>query len=85
MQWLNLLPVLACSLMMLFCMKGMFGGHKHGKRDENTKTDAYHQDVQSLQIKMADLMEQNHRLSTELDVLKQSNLSKEAGNSRYNS
>ncbi|NTZ19448.1 DUF2933 domain-containing protein [Paenibacillus sp. JMULE4] len=32
MNWLQLLAFLACPLMMLFCMKGMFGGNKIRKR-----------------------------------------------------
>ncbi|MEH7015131.1 MULTISPECIES: DUF2933 domain-containing protein [Bacillus] len=32
MQWLNVLLLLLCPLMMFFCMKGMHGGHKGQQR-----------------------------------------------------
>jgi hypothetical protein len=70
MTWVQILLLLACPLMMLFCMKGMFSGNK----DKNTKAD--HQqpsqaDVQALQIKVADLIEQNHALTKEMQSLKE--------------
>lgn len=72
MQWLSILAALACPLMMVFCMKGMLGGHKHGAK-ENTSSElgVTSQELQSLQIKMAELMEQNHHLSKEIESLKQ--------------
>ena len=46
-------------------MKGMFSGNKE------TKGSQIHQsDLHSLQIKMADLMEQNHKLTQEVESLK---------------
>ena len=37
MEWLQLLTLLICPLMMIFCMKGMFGHskhhHTHGTKD----------------------------------------------------
>lgn len=67
MGWETLL-LLACPLMMLFCMKGMFSGNK----EKETKGNQTQQqsDFQSLQIKMADLMEQNHKLTQEVENLK---------------
>ncbi|UYG98066.1 DUF2933 domain-containing protein [Cytobacillus firmus] len=64
MSW-ELLLLLACPLMMLFCMKGMFSGNKESKVNQ---TQQY--ELQSLQIKMADLMEQNHKLTQEIENLK---------------
>ena len=64
MSW-ELLLLLACPLMMVFCMKGMFSGNKESKGDQTQQSD-----LQSLQLKMADLMEQNHKLSQEMENLK---------------
>ncbi|MBS2762936.1 MULTISPECIES: DUF2933 domain-containing protein [Bacillus] len=69
MTWLQILLFLACPLMMLFCMKGMFSGHK----DKNTKTDQQltsPKELQTLQKKMAELIEQNHKLTKEKESLK---------------
>lgn len=69
MNWLQLLAFLACPLMMLFCMRGMFLGNK----DKNTglvQTHVSQQEFQQLQIEMADLMEQNHKQMKEIEALK---------------
>lgn len=67
-EWLILL---ACPLMMLFCMKGMFSGS--GKKDCNTKnaqsTDTS-TDVASLQKQMNMITEQNKLLLEEINELK---------------
>ncbi|WP_336788284.1 DUF2933 domain-containing protein [Paenibacillus sp. MMO-177] len=70
MQWLSILAVFACPLMMLFCMKGMFSGHKHSSAKKDCHNSS-NQNVQSLQLKMAELMEQNHKLTKEIENLKQ--------------
>ncbi|WP_199622537.1 DUF2933 domain-containing protein [Paenibacillus alkalitolerans] len=69
MQWLQVLALLACPLMMLFCMKGMFGGSKESKTAsaQSHGTDIV---IQQLQIHLADLMEQNHKLMKEIETLK---------------
>ncbi|MCY9659489.1 DUF2933 domain-containing protein [Paenibacillus chondroitinus] len=87
MEWLKILPLLACPLMMIFCMKGMFTGHKHtdGKENTNGLASVSAQELQSLQIKMADLIEQNHHLSKEVHSLKQSQTTKESNNIKENS
>lgn len=64
MSW-ELLLLLACPLMMLVCMKGMFSGNKESKANQTNQTD-----LQSLQIKMADIMEQNHKLTQEIENIK---------------
>ncbi|MGF9714960.1 MULTISPECIES: DUF2933 domain-containing protein [Paenibacillus] len=69
MNWLQLLAFLACPLMMLFCMKGMFGGNKN-KKTGAVNTSVSQQESQQLQIKMADLMEQNHKQMKEIEDLK---------------
>jgi hypothetical protein len=69
MNWLQLLTFLACPLMMLFCMKGMFSGSKD-KNTGSAQTHVSQHDMQQLQIKMADLIEQNHKLSNEIETLK---------------
>ncbi|MCM3164113.1 MULTISPECIES: DUF2933 domain-containing protein [Bacillaceae] len=66
MGWETLL-LLACPLMMLFCMKGMFSGNKEKETKGNQTQQS---DLQSLQIKMADLIEQNHKLTQEVENLK---------------
>ncbi|TFE27463.1 DUF2933 domain-containing protein [Cohnella luojiensis] len=83
MQWLNILAVLACPLMMIFCMKGMFFGNKNtdGKGQTNGQTGVSTQDFQNLQIKIAEMMEQNHNLTKELQSLKQSQTINESNNS----
>ncbi len=55
--------------MMLFCMKGMFSGNKH-KQSDSAQAHASQQEIQQLQIKMADLMEQNHKQMQEIEALK---------------
>ncbi len=69
MDWLHILTFLACPLMMLFCMKGMFSGSKD-KNNGSAQTNVSQHDMQQLQIKMADLIEQNHILTKEIDILK---------------
>ncbi|MDF0727715.1 DUF2933 domain-containing protein [Cytobacillus sp. S13-E01] len=64
MSW-ELLLLIACPLMMVFCMKGMFSGKKESKENLTQQSD-----LQSLQLKMADLMEQNNKLSQEMENLK---------------
>jgi predicted transcriptional regulator len=71
-EWLLLL---ACPLMMLFCMKGMFSGNKKGKKSTATSnvpsTSQVSNELQTLQIKMAELMEQNHQLMKEMKSIKE--------------
>ncbi|WP_229683016.1 DUF2933 domain-containing protein [Virgibacillus oceani] len=75
MNW-ELLILLACPLMMLFCMKGMFGGNKNKdlKEDSNNNQlqSSQQDELQSVQLKMVDLMEQNHQLMEEVKALKAS-------------
>lgn len=70
MEWLSFLFLLACPLMMLFCMKGMFSGNKQAdapKAQVQAKQPQVSvQDMQALQIKMAEMMEQNHNLMKEI-------------------
>lgn len=68
MQWLL---YLACPLMMIFCMMGVFGGNKNKKTDDS-KSNVSQQELQNLQIKMADLMEENQKLAMEVQVMKES-------------
>lgn len=68
MNWSTLL-YLACPLIMIFCMIGMRGS-------KNVKTHmeepvASQQELQQLQIKMAELIEKNHHLSSEVQTLKE--------------
>lgn len=70
MNWLQLVALLICPLMMLFCMKGMFTHNK----DKHTTSD-HQQDLspewQSLQIKIAELTEKNDNLEKEIQALKE--------------
>jgi cell division protein FtsB len=59
MSWLNILLLLLCPLMMIFCMKGMMGGHKH--HDSNASND--------LHKKMATIEAENKKLRNEIDAL----------------
>lgn len=77
MNW-ALLLLLACPLMMLFCMKGMFSKDKNsaGSKAQATNSQAEQpqvslQDVQSMQIQMADMMEKNHKLMKEIKSMKE--------------
>jgi regulator of replication initiation timing len=77
MNW-SLLLLLACPLMMLFCMKGMFGGDKKAEAKKAAAANAQAeqaqtslQEVQSMQIKMAEMMEQNHKLMQEMQEMKE--------------
>jgi hypothetical protein len=65
MDW-SFLLLLACPLMMLFCMKGMFTGNKDSKAS-SAQSNASQQEIQQMQIKMAELMEQNQKLMREMD------------------
>lgn len=64
------LAYLACPAMMLFCMKGMFGGKKKdakGQGQMNTQNvqapiPQTAEDIQALQLRIADLMTENHTL-----------------------
>ncbi|MDA1475173.1 DUF2933 domain-containing protein [Bacillus changyiensis] len=69
MEWLQVLLFLACPLMMLFCMKGMFNRDKSEKMEQTS-----HTELQSLQIKIAELIEQNHKLEKEMKSLKEKSL-----------
>jgi hypothetical protein len=71
MEWLSLLALLACPLMMIFCMKGLFSGNKD-KKESSTQSNVSQQEMQQLQIKMAELMEQNHKLMKEIESQKES-------------
>lgn len=66
MEWFSILAFLACPLMMLFCMKGMFTGNKDSK-NTSAQSNVSNQELQQLQIKMGEMMEQNHKLMKELE------------------
>lgn len=68
MDW-SLLVLLACPLMMLFCMKGMFTGNKYSK-NSSTQSNVSQHELQQMQIKMGELMEQNNKLMKELETRK---------------
>lgn len=68
MEWLSTLAFLACPLMMLFCMKGMFSSNSDCKTDSSKPTPDV--DLKNLQLQMKELMEQNQKLIREVESLK---------------
>jgi hypothetical protein len=58
--------------MMLFCMKGMFSGNKTESKGNSQVQASQKNELQSVQMQMADLMEQNHKLMEEVKALKES-------------
>lgn len=72
MEWLTLLLFAACPLMMLFCMKGMFfGNKKESTKSHNVPDSTETNQMQSIQVKMAELIEQNHQLTKEVHSMKE--------------
>lgn len=72
MTWLQIVALLACPIMMLFCMKGMFtknGCHKesHGKQEFVSN------DIQLLKIRLDELSDQNRNLMNEIQSIKNDN------------
>ncbi|WP_141432575.1 DUF2933 domain-containing protein [Bacillus sp. 03113] len=59
MEWLQYLLFLLCPLMMIFCMKGHGGSHKH--QDSHITRD--------LNRKVVNLQEENKKLKNEVDSL----------------
>ena len=60
MEWLQLLMLLICPLMMIFCMKGMSG---HKNHDHHSHSSNY------LNEKMLNLELENEKLRKEVDAL----------------
>lgn len=68
MNW-EFLLLLACPLMMVVCMKGMFIGDK--SKEEKKNIPPFKEDgLRAIQIQMAELVEQNHKLTEEVNSLK---------------
>lgn len=71
MDWSILLSLL-CPIMMLFCMKGMLGGHNHHDvKNGMGQPQVSPEEMQSLHSKMAELVEQNSYLVKEVQTLKE--------------
>lgn len=62
MEWLQYLLLLLCPLMMIFCMKGHFGGHKHNHNHESHS-------MNDIDKKVGNLLEENAKLRQEVDDL----------------
>ena len=60
MNWANLLILLLCPLMMLFCMRG----HKHHKHHDHHSSD--HHSIKELQDQITKLEADNERLKEQL-------------------
>lgn len=60
MDWIQILLVLLCPIMMIFCMKGHLGGHKHS-HDSHGMT--------KLEKEVVNLHEENAKLKKELSEL----------------
>lgn len=78
MQWLNVLLLLLCPLIMILCMRGMHGGHKHqkggccgGHKHKEHSSDKF----SFLEAKVEELSKENSKMLKELQDLKQANLS----------
>jgi cytochrome c-type biogenesis protein CcmH/NrfG len=74
MTWLQIVSLLACPVMMLFCMRGMLSKNscknmKHGNQGASSEQ------FQQLQQKVAELSEQNHHLMKELRSMKNTEVS----------
>lgn len=59
MEWLTFLLILLCPLMMIFCMKGMMGSHKHHgshqTKDLDTKLSHLQMENEKLRKEVSDL------------------------------
>lgn len=65
MQWLSLVAVLACPIMMIFFMRGMMGGHKHNSGGKSSQ--GYNpEEFQKLQAQVQELTEQNEALRKQI-------------------
>ncbi|WP_170007212.1 DUF2933 domain-containing protein [Bacillus fonticola] len=73
MSWIPLLLLAACPIMMLFCMKGMSGGKKEKCNTSKAKTGLEKpNDVQTLEMQVAELMAKNEELTKSVQALKSS-------------
>lgn len=61
MQWLNNFLFLLCPLMMIFCMKGLFGGHHKHQSNSHSTNDLDH--------KVLLLETENQKLRKEIENL----------------
>ncbi|MFS0558313.1 hypothetical protein [Brevibacillus centrosporus] len=68
MTWLQIVALLACPLMMLLCMKGMFS--KKGCHTAHGKQEIVSDDIQQLKNKVTELSEQNRNLINEIQSIK---------------
>lgn len=62
MEWLQYLILLACPLMMIFCLMGHMGGKKH-----NHNHDAHN--LSDLEKKVVNLLDENAKLRKEVSDL----------------
>lgn len=66
MNW-SFLLLLACPLMMVFCMGSLFRfGKKKPSHADSISVPAMGDDLKAMQLHMADLMMENHRLKESL-------------------
>jgi hypothetical protein len=59
MEWFQYLLLLLCPLMMIFCMRGHLGGHKHNHNNESHS-------MNDLDKKVGNLLEENAKLRKEV-------------------
>lgn len=69
MTWVQILSLIACPLMMLLCMRGMFSGKKCAKHGNQKASSS---EMQKLQDQVQELMEQNQNLMREIRSMKES-------------
>ncbi|WP_050183915.1 DUF2933 domain-containing protein [Domibacillus robiginosus] len=68
MAWIQIVALLLCPLMMLFCMKGMFRGHKHSHSDQQQPSAT---ELQELKLLVDNLTEKNRLLTEEVQFIKE--------------
>ena len=68
MEWLSLLLLLLCPLMMIFCMKGHLGGHKHSHGNDSHQNHDSHLSNGVLS-KVKNLELENEKLRKEINEL----------------
>lgn len=67
MTWIQIAALLLCPLMMLFCMKGMFRGHKHSHSGQQPSSAT---ELQELKLLVNNLTEKNRLLTEEVQFMK---------------
>ncbi|GED34521.1 DUF2933 domain-containing protein [Brevibacillus centrosporus] len=70
MTWLQIVALLACPLMMLFCMRGMFAKRSCHSSKTHGKQGFDPEDIQQLKQKIEKLSDENRILMNEIKSIK---------------